>query len=138
MATTPEELRKRITARVAAQRTLVQSLLDQREQLQGSLFARYGECGKEACACRQGRKHGPYYVLSLGSGGKGSFEYLEGERLREARGLVARYKTFRRGLRRLRTINVEVVELLRRYQTAATRRAGLRLGMPRRLNRKNL
>jgi Family of unknown function (DUF6788) len=138
MTITPEELRRRITLRVAAQRTLVQSLLDQREQLQGSLFARYGECGKEACACRHGRKHGPYYVLSLGSGGKGTFEYLEGQRLREARGLVARYKTFRRGLRRLRGINLEVVELLRRYQTAATRLAGQRLGVARRSQRKHV
>jgi Family of unknown function (DUF6788) len=138
MTTTPEELRRRITLRVASQRALVQSLLGQREQLQGSLFARYGECGKETCACRQGRKHGPYYVLSVGSGGKGAFEYLEGQRLKEARGLVARYKTFRRGLRRLRAINLEVVDLLRRYQTAATRRAGQRLGMMRRGQRRNI
>jgi len=73
-----EELRKRVRARLGEQRTLVQSLLRQRELLQGSVFARYGECGKEGCACRQGRKHGPYYVFSMRSGGKGAFAYLEG------------------------------------------------------------
>jgi len=124
-----DDLRKRIRMRVAAQRSLVHSLLEQREQLQGSLFARYGECGKETCACRQGRKHGPYYVLSLRSGGRGAFRYLEGSRLRRARSLVERYKAFRRGLRRLRVLNLEIVSLLRRYQTEMTRKGGRRLGV---------
>ncbi len=62
------------------QRLLVEKLLRLREQLQGSLFARYGVCGKENCICRQGRKHGPYYVLSTRSGGKGGFAYLKGRR----------------------------------------------------------
>jgi len=133
-----DDLRKRILLRVAAQRALVRSLLEQREQLQGSLFARYGECGKETCACRQGRKHGPYYVLSLRSGGKGSFKYLDGARLRRARGLVERYKTFRRGLRRLRLVNLEIVRLLRRYQTEMTRKSGRRLGVAPAVSGKNI
>src|SRR5271169_6232446 len=124
-----DDLRRRIQMRVAAQRTLVRSLLEQREQLQGSLFARYGECGKETCACRRGHKHGPYYVLSVRSGGKGAFSYLEGSRLKQARSLVERYKTFRRGLKRLRTLNLEIVDLLRRYQAEMTRKAGRRLGV---------
>jgi hypothetical protein len=133
-----QDLRKRITLRMATQRALVRSLLDQREQLQGSLFARWGECGKETCACRQGRKHGPYYVLSLRGGGKGAFAYLEGAKLREARGLVERYKIFRRGLRELRKINLDIVVLLRRYQAAGTRKAGRRLGVVGPLGARNL
>lgn len=135
---TLEELRKRIEVRMATQRSLVRSLLDQREQLQGSLFTRWGECGKETCGCRQGRKHGPYYVLSLRGGGKGTFAYLEGARLREARGLVERYKTFRQGLRELRQINLDIVGLLRRYQTAGTRKAGRRLGVARPAGARNI
>jgi len=133
-----EDLRKRIEERMAAQRTLVRSLLDQREQLQGSLFTRWGECGKETCACRQGRKHGPYYVLSLRGGGKGTFAYLDGPRLREAKGLVERYKAFRRGLQALRKINLDIVGLLRRYQAAGTRQAGRRLGVARPARSRNL
>jgi len=133
-----DDLRKRIKLRMATQRTLVQSLLDQREQLQGSLFARWGECGKETCVCRHGRKHGPYYVLSLRQGGRGTFAYLEGARLRKARGLVKRYKAFRRGLRDLRKINVEIVALLRRYQAAGTRKAGRRLGVARPSDGRNI
>src|ERR671924_444632 len=105
----PEEIRERIRKRLAAQQQLVRSLLALREQLQGSLFARYGTCGKESCVCRHGQKHGPYYVLSTHGGRQAGFAYLEGTRLAAARGLVARYRTFRRGLRRLKEGNLELV-----------------------------
>jgi hypothetical protein len=125
----PDEIRKRVRARLAEQRRLVQSLLKLREQIQGSLFARYGECGKETCSCRQGHKHGPYYVLSMRSGGKGAFAYLEGTRLEAARDLVERHKEFQRGFRRLKKLNLELVGLMRRYQDATARRGGRRLGI---------
>lgn len=124
-----EVLRERVQQRMNEQRTLVSALLERREQLQGSLFARYAECGKETCACRQGRKHGPYYVLSTRSAGHGGFAYLDPQRAAQARALVARYREFRTGLRRLRRLNLEIVSLLRRYQAAATRRSGRKLGV---------
>jgi hypothetical protein len=105
----------------------VQSLLRLREQLQGSLFVRYGECGKAGCACQRGLRHGPYYVLSTRSGGKGSFAYLDADRMAEARGLVNRYREFQRGFRRLKTVNQGLLVLLRRYQGAMTREGGRRI-----------
>jgi len=126
----PERLRQRVEARLQAQRELVRSLLHLREQLRGSLFTRYGECGKEACACRHGEKHGPYYVLSTRVGGKGGYAYLEARQAREARDLVARYREFRRGLRKLKRLNEELVDLLRRYQETSAKRASRRLGLP--------
>lgn len=105
------------------------ALLRLREQLGGSLFSRYGECGKEACACRQGQKHGPYWVLSTRSGGKGGFSYLSAEAAAEAKALVDRYRAFKSGLRRLRRLNGEIVMLLRRYQAAMSRQGGQRLGV---------
>lgn len=124
-----EAIRDRIRERLHEQRTLVQSLLRLREQLQGSLFARYAECGKEACACRRGRKHGPYYVLSTRSAGQGGFAYVEGRRAEEAERLVARYREFKAGFRRLKKVNADIVALLRRYQQQMARRGGLRLGL---------
>ena len=82
------------------------------------------ECGKAACACHSGRKHGPYYVLSNRSRGRGSFDYLGRRRAARARTLVQRYREFRRGLQRLQQVNVELVGLLRRYQQAQVRRTG--------------
>jgi uncharacterized protein DUF6788 len=128
--TDPEGIRKRVRGRLAEQGRLVRSLLQQREQLQGSLFVRYGVCGKAGCACRQGARHGPYYVLSTRSGGRGGFAYLEARRVAEARALVARSRAFRAGLRRLRAVNRDLVSLLRRYQASVSRRSTRKLGLP--------
>src|SRR5271170_4545655 len=102
-------LRDRIRAKLKEQRTLVASLLRTREQLQGSLFVRYGECGKEGCVCRLGRRHGPYYVFSARSASTAGFAYLSGGRVVEARTLVGRYRSFRTGLRKLKKVNAELV-----------------------------
>ena len=125
----PEEIRRRVRARLAEQRRVVRALLEARAQLPGSLFMRYGRCGKAGCACRHGVGHGPYYVLSRRSGGKGAFSYLEAARAREARGLVARARAFRLGLRRLQRLNLELLDLLRRYQIAMSRRGVQRVGV---------
>jgi hypothetical protein len=125
----PADIRRRVRARLAEQRRVVRALLATRAQLPGSLITRYGQCGKPGCACRRGPGHGPYFVLSRRSGGKGAFEYLDAARAREARGLVARARAFRSGLRRLQRVNLELLDLLRRYQIAMTRRGGARLGV---------
>jgi len=134
-----DAIRDRIRERLNEQRSLVQSLLRLREQLQGSLFTRYAECGKESCACRHGRKHGPYYVLSTRSGGQGGFAYVEGRRAEEAERLVRRYREFKTRFRRLKKVNAEIVGELRRYQQQMARRGGDRLGLarPRRSSQKN-
>jgi hypothetical protein len=129
--TSADGIRKRVRERLSEQRALVQSLLRLREQLQGSLFARYAECGKETCVCRQGRKHGPYYVLSTRSGGRGGFAYLEGRGASEAGRLVARHKEFKARFRRLKKTNTEIVSLLRRYQRTMARQGDRRLRLAR-------
>ena len=126
----PEEIRERVRARLGEQRALVEDLLRRREQLKGSLFVRYGVCGKEACACRLGRKHGPYYVLSTRSGGRGGFAYLDAAQMAEARELLKAHRAFRDGMRRLKRVNEQIVSLLRRYQDLTTRRGGRRVGLP--------
>ena len=124
-----ELIRTRVRERLAEQRGVVARLLELREQLRGSLFARYGVCGKASCACRSGRKHGPYLVLSTRSGGAGDFAYLDAGQAREARALVTRYRQYRQGMRRLKRLNEDLVGLLKRYQTATTRRGTQKLGL---------
>jgi hypothetical protein len=126
---TPDEIRERVRARLQEQRDLVGSLLRQRAQLAGSLFVRYGVCGKEGCVCRTGQKHGPYYVLSTRSAGRGGFSYLDAERLGEARELVKAYREFRADMRRLRRVNEQLVVLLRRFQEASMRQGSRRVGV---------
>jgi len=128
---TPEQIRGRIRETLAEQRRQVASLLRLREQLQGSLFVRYGQCGKPGCACLiEGRRHGPYYVLSTRTGGRGSFSYLDAPTAREARARVAQYRAFRAGLKGLQRVNGSLVGLLRRYQQAQLRKTVRRLGLP--------
>lgn len=124
-----EAIRRQVRSRLREQGLLVRLLLRQREQLQGSLFPRYGMCGKATCVCRTGRRHGPYYVLSSRSAGRGAFAYLDPEEVARARDLLARHREFRRGLARLRKINADLVNLLRRYQQAVVRRGGERMGI---------
>jgi len=125
MSETAGGLKRRIEARLNEQRRLVESLLELREQLPGSLFSRYGRCGKPACACAAGGPlHGPYWVLSRRSGGRGSFAYVERGFVGRTRQMVGRYRRFRAGLKRLRDLNEELVDLLRRYQEQRARVAG--------------
>jgi hypothetical protein len=125
----PDQIGERVRARLQEQRALVEELLRRREQLAGSLFVRYGVCGKEGCVCRTGRKHGPYYVLSTRSAGRGGFAYLEASQMDEARELVKAYREYRAGMRRLRAVGEQLVSLLRRYQEATTRQGTRRVGL---------
>jgi hypothetical protein len=124
-----EQLRRRVKDKLQEQRGVTLALLRLREQLGGSLFARYGECGKESCACQKGQKHGPYWVLSTRSAGKGGFAYLDDAAAGEAKALVERYRSFKSGLRRLKKVNGEIVTLLRRYQAAMSRQGGRKVGV---------
>ena len=121
-----DRIRQEVRERLHEQRALVRSLLSLREQLQGSVFARYARCGKARCVCRANRPHGPYYVLSGTDSGRG-FAYLERGRIGDARQLVRQARAFKRGMRRLRVMNRELVRLLRRYQRTSSRRGFARL-----------
>ena len=124
-----QQLRKRIQTQLREQRSLTQSLLKLREQIRGSLFVRYGKCGKAACACHLGRRHGPYYVFSSGSRGQGTFAYLGEQEVDVAKQLLDRSRNFKRTLRRLKKVNEELLVLFRRYQEAAGRLGARRLGI---------
>jgi len=126
----PEALRQRVRTKLGEQRALVEELLRRREQLAGSLFVRFGVCGKEGCVCRTGRKHGPYYVLSTRSAGRGGFSYLDEQQMGEARALVKAYREYRAGMRRLSRVGEQLVVLLRRYQEATTREGTRKVGLP--------
>ena len=127
---TPETLRQRVRARLQEQRALVEKLLRRRELVAGSLFMRWGLCGKKGCVCQTGQKHGPYYVLSRRSGGRGGFTYLDKAQASEARSLVKAHQEYKADLKRLRKVNEQLVVLLRRYQDATGRRGDRRVGVP--------
>jgi hypothetical protein len=125
----PASLRRQVEKQLARQRELVQELLALREQVPGSVFARYGTCGKASCACRTGQGHGPYTVLSTRGGGGASFVYLRRGQARSARALVAAGRSYRQGMKQLKAINESLLDLMRRYQKAVARSSGRKLGV---------
>jgi predicted RNA-binding protein YlxR (DUF448 family) len=125
----PASLRRQVERQLARQRALVTQLLALREQVRGSVFARYGTCGKESCGCREGKGHGPYVVLSTRGRGRGAFVYLRKDQAREARQLVAAARSYRQGMKELKALNDALLDLMRRYQRAVARAAGRRLGV---------
>ena len=129
MAHDPATLRKQVQRQLARQQELVRGLLALREQAQGSVFTRYGTCGKEGCACGEGRGHGPYFVLSARGKAGGGFVYLSREQAREARRLVAAGRSYRVGMARLKAMNDELLDLMKRYQRALAKSGGRKLGM---------
>jgi hypothetical protein len=117
-----QRTRRRARRLITQQRALVQELLRLREHLGGSLIVRWAVCGKEGCACHRGDRHGPYYVLSTRSGGKGGYTYIQRPQVARAQGLVRQHRRFQAGLRRLKHVNEELVVVLRRYREATGRR----------------
>src|SRR5688572_28728922 len=113
---------RRVRRLLTQQRALVSSLRELRQQLRGSVYTRFGSCGKAGCACREGQGHGPYYVLSTRSAGAGGFSYLDAKGAADARRRVSGYRRFRGGMRRLRTLNQELLAALKRYQEAVAAR----------------
>jgi hypothetical protein len=128
-AAEPAALRKQVERLLARQRALVRELLALRDQMQGSVFARYGTCGKRGCACREGRGHGPYFVLSTRGRAGGAFVYLTRGQAQQARHLVAAGRSYRQGLARLKALNDELLALMKRYQRAQAKAGGRRLGV---------
>src|SRR5262245_36240737 len=94
MASTIDVQQRRVRRLLGRQRALVAALLEVRQQLRGSVFTRFGTCGKSGCVCGGGGAHGPYYVLSTRQSGSGTFAYLDRTRAAEARRLVAGYRRF--------------------------------------------
>lgn len=83
--------------------------------LRASFVERFGTCGKPACACHSGQKHGPFYYLTccLGVGQVKKFLLKKPDQRAQAKAGVAAYKLFWEQLEELSQINIE---LLRREE----------------------
>ena len=123
------QLEQSIRDRLVEHESLVDALLQERAQVRGSLFSRFAVCGKAGCACAQGEKHGPYYVLSSRSGGEGAFIYLKEEQVSRVRELVNRHRRFRKGLKRLKGLSSKLQAMFERYETSATRAGSRQAGV---------
>ncbi len=81
------------------------------ELLRASCVEQFLTCGKAACSCHQGQKHGPYYYLTLclGTGQVRKFLLKAPEQQRQARAGTAAYARFMAGVEEVSQINAELL-----------------------------
>jgi hypothetical protein len=79
--------------------------------IRASVVERMGTCGKPACPCHRGAKHGPYYYLTqcVAVGQVRKFLLKTPTVLGRARAAVAAFNAFYDGLEELSQINAELL-----------------------------
>lgn len=87
--------------------------------IRASVVERFGTCGKAACSCHTGQKHGPYYYLTqcVAKGHVRKFLLKTPPQQQLARDAVATFNQFYDTLEELSQINAE---LLRRDEPIDT------------------
>ena len=108
--------RKSTLALRRRKRRLLQLLRPPADLLRASYVEQFLTCGKAACPCHQGQKHGPYYYLTvcLGVGRVRKFLLKSADQQQQARAGTTAYSQFAEGLEELSQINAQ---LLRRGQS---------------------
>jgi len=107
------------TERAAVLRTI----LELRHLFAASLSIVYRTCGKPTCACARGDRHGPYYSLSVQSGGRNDRYHLSEREAEKAGPAIERYRLFIRSLRRLRALDRRIETLARKLQSLCETRS---------------
>jgi hypothetical protein len=116
------ELKRKSTLALRQRRlALLHQLCPPPELLRASCAEQFLTCGKPACPCHQGHKHGPYYylVLCLGVGKIRKFLLKSAQQQQQARAGAAAYVRFMEQVEELSQINAE---LLRRDDSLLPRR----------------
>jgi hypothetical protein len=70
-----------------------------------------------------GERHGPYYFLSVQSGGRNDRYHLSEQEVDRAGPAIKRYRLFVRSLRRLRALDRQIESLARKLQTLCETRS---------------
>lgn len=107
-----QEIRRLETERAAVLRTI----LELRHLFAASLSTVYRTCGKPNCACARGERHGPYYFLSVQSGGRNDRYHLSRRDAEKAAPAIERYRVFVRSLQRLGELDRQIETLARRLK----------------------
>jgi len=81
------------------------------ELVRASCVEQFLTCGKAACPCHQGQKHGPYYYLTLclGVGNIRKFLLKTPQQREQARASTAAYVQFMEQVEELSQINAELL-----------------------------
>jgi len=118
MARIFEFQRKSTLALRRRKQALLQQLRPPSDLLRASCVEQFLTCGKAACACHQGQKHGPYVYLTLclAVGRVRKFLLKTADQQLQARAGTVAYGQFVEGIEELWQLNAE---LLRRGESLA-------------------
>src|SRR5207245_11428603 len=86
--------------------------------LTGSLFKRYRVCGKPGCRCTRGKKHGPYWCLSVFRAGTPHVFPVAPTKVVPASTAARAYRRWRAHVRHLHALDAALQSLLERLRTA--------------------
>jgi hypothetical protein len=111
MSRTFELQRKSTLALRQRRKTLLRQLHLPAQLLRASCVEQFLTCGKPTCPCHQGRKHGPYYYLTLclGVGKVRKFLLKTPGQQQQARAGTAAYGRFMEQVEELSQINAELL-----------------------------
>lgn len=84
-------------------------VLENLDVIVGTVVESYRTCGKPGCGCREGQKHGPYYLLTWSEGGRTKTQHIPREKLAEVRRMTRNYQVARKALRKLGEFNRRLV-----------------------------
>jgi len=94
----------------------IEKLLRPRPMIIGSLYEVYKTCSKPNCCCKKGKKHGPFFALSISIEAKRSVKMVRKNDLEVVREKALAYQSFQKGLAKIRKIDKEIVILLERIK----------------------
>jgi hypothetical protein len=90
----------------------IEKLLHPRPMIIGSLYEVYKTCSKPNCCCKKGKKHGPFFALSISVEAKRSVKMVRKNDLAVVRQKALAYQSFQQGLAKIRKTDKEIVILL--------------------------
>jgi len=111
MAKIFELQRKSTLALRQRKKSLLHQLQLPHDVLRASCVEQFLTCGKPTCPCHQGKKHGPYYYLTvcLAVGKVRKFQLKQPDQQQQARAGTAAFAQFMEGLEELSQINAELL-----------------------------
>lgn len=90
----------------------IEKLLHPKPMIIGSLYEVYKTCSKPNCCCKKGKKHGPFFALSISVEAKRRVKMVKRDDLVVVRDKALAYQSFQKGLAKIRKADKEIVTLL--------------------------
>jgi len=92
--------------------TYIEKLLHPKRMIIGSLYEVYKTCSKPNCCCKKGKRHGPFFALSISVEAKRSVKIVRKDDLTAVREKALAYQSFQKGLAKIRKTDKEIAVLL--------------------------